>query len=80
MKYGTCEVCGANGIVTEHHRIKRGQQPALIKCKKNLINLCNECHYSIHHGKDGHALDQKLKLEMQNYMEFVFDKQYFSRE
>ena len=79
-KYGACEVCGANGIVTEHHRINRGQQPALIKCKKNLINLCNECHFSIHHGKDGHALDQKLKLEFQNYLEIVFDKQYFSRE
>lgn len=79
-KYGECEVCGANGIVTEHHRIKRGQQPALIKCKKNLINLCNECHYKIHHGKDGHALDIKLQLEFQNYLESNLLKQYITKE
>lgn len=79
-KYGECKVCGAATIVTEHHIIKRGQQPALIKCKRNLINLCNECHYSIHHGKEGHALDVKLQLEFQNFLEGSLLKQYFSRE
>lgn len=79
-KYGVCEVCGVNAIVTEHHKIKRSKQPHLVKCKKNIINLCNGCHYSIHHGKDGHALDIKLQLEFQNYLEMVFDKEYFSRE
>jgi hypothetical protein len=79
-KYGECEVCGTPGIVTEHHKIKRGQQSALIKCQKNLINLCNECHYSIHHGKNGHALDMKLQLEFQNFLEENLLKQYFSRE
>lgn len=79
-KYGECEVCGTNGMVTEHHKVKRSQQPALIKCKKNIINLCNGCHYKIHHGTDGHALDIKLQLEFQNYLELIFDKQYFTRE
>ncbi len=79
-KYGTCEVCGINGIVTEHHKIKRSQQPALIKCKMNLIDLCEKCHYSIHHGKEGHDLDETIKLQFQNYLEIVFNKDYFSRE
>lgn len=73
-------MCGINGIVTEHHKVKRSQQSALIKCKTNLIDLCEKCHYSIHHGKDGHDLDEIIKLQFQNYLEIVFNKDYFSRE
>lgn len=79
-KYGECEVCNVFGIITEHHRIKRSQQPALIKCKKNIINLCNECHYSIHHGKNGHALDIELQWGFQNFLEEKLLKQYFFRK
>ncbi|NHL28312.1 hypothetical protein FDF02_10245 [Clostridium botulinum] len=46
----------------------------------NLIDLCEKCHYSIHHGKDGHDLDETIKLQFQNYLEIVFNKDYFSRE
>ena len=79
-KLGECKVCGVNDIVTEHHRIKRGQQSALIKCKDNLIDLCTKCHYEIHHGKNGHALDLQLQWGFQNHLEDVFDKNEFTRE
>lgn len=77
-KEGTCNICGKYGRVTEHHKIRKSKKIALKKCKKNLTDLCDECHYSIHHGKNGHALDQKLKLEFQNFLEFIFDKQEFT--
>ena len=79
-KLGECKVCGVNDIVTEHHRIKRGQQSALIKCKDNLIDLCTKCHYEIHHGKNGHALDLQLQWGFQNHLEDIFDKKEFARD
>ncbi|NLK23198.1 MAG: hypothetical protein GX309_04240, partial [Clostridiales bacterium] len=32
------------------------------------------------HGKQGHQLDQKLKLSFQNKLEMLWDKQYLTRE
>lgn len=79
-KIGTCEECYSYGRITEHHKIRKSQQIALKECKKNLIYLCDECHYSIHHGTSGHALDTKLKLEFQNYLEMILLKEYFTVE
>jgi hypothetical protein len=78
-KIGTCEKCLSYGRVSQHHKIKRSQQIALRDCKKNLIYLCDNCHYSIHHG-NGHALDMELQLEFQNYLERILLKQYFTIE
>jgi hypothetical protein len=66
-KTGICSVCGASGIIEEHHIIKRSQSKALKNCELNLINLCIDCHKGTYgvHGKHGHKLDVKLKKELQ---------------
>lgn len=78
--YGNCEICNRYGLLDEHHKIFKGKRPSLKKCKKNLINLCSECHYSIHHGTNGHQLDKLIKLSFQNYLESIFNKEYFTQE
>lgn len=75
-----CEVCGIHTIVTEHHKIPKGKQPALKKCQKNLIDLCEKHHYEVHHDKNGQVLNKKLRLSFQNYLEVIFDKEYFTIE
>lgn len=79
-KYGNCEICGKNTLLDEHHKIKRSKQAGLIKCKYNIANICLECHYSIHHQGKGRTLDQYLKLTFQNFLESIFDKEYFTVE
>lgn len=76
-KYETC-ICGCRASEI-HHIMFRSQVPSLIKCKLNLIPLCQGCHYSIHHGK-GAALNNKLKLEFQNTLETLFIKEYLTEE
>ena len=79
-KLGTCKNCGAVGRITEHHKVKRSKQTALIKCKNNLIDLCDQCHYVIHHSPAGHKLDINIQLSFQNFLETKFLKEFISRE
>jgi hypothetical protein len=78
-KIGTCEECLSYGRITGHHKVFKSEQIALKECSKNIIYLCDECHYSIHHG-DGKKLSLKLKLQFQNYLESIFLKEYFTVE
>lgn len=76
-----CEVCGAQATES-HHIVKRSEVKALIKCEMNQVYLCTECHRGTYgvHGKHGHKLDKKLKLNFQNKLELIFDKELFTRE
>jgi hypothetical protein len=76
-----CQVCGSQATES-HHIVKRSEVKALIKCEINQAFLCTECHRGTYgvHGKEGHKLDIKLKLEMQNKLELIFDKEWFTRE
>lgn len=80
-KYKVCAECG-EGNVELHHIIFRSQVKALQNCKLNFIYLCPKCHRGTDgvHGKDGHALDQKLKLHFQNKLEFLFTRELLSKE
>ena len=76
-----CKVCGKPNP-EEHHIIKRSQAKFLINCKLNKVYLCAEEHrgkFGVH-GKNGSKLDKALKLEMQQNLEILMDKQYFTRE
>lgn len=78
-----CEICGSNHLVETHHIIKRKQAKYLENCKLNLINLCWDHHKGTYgvHGKYGHALDQKLKADLQRNFETIFGyKEEFTRE
>lgn len=76
-----CEMCGRE-YAELHHIQFRSQVPALVNSKINHIYLC-PYHHRSHagvHGRDGHQLDKKLKLEFQNKLEILFDKEYLSKE
>lgn len=68
-----CVVCGTpNG--ERHHRVYRSQCKPLEHCKKNIVRLCPNCHrgkWGVH-GKCGHKLDVKLKLEFQQWLGKIF--------
>lgn len=70
-----CFVCGATNT-EKHHIIKRSQSKALIKCELNLVELCPEHHRGHNgvHGKNGHALDIKLRKMLQRKLDRAFDK------
>lgn len=73
-----CKLCGRQASAY-HHIIYRSQNSSLIKCELNQIPVCTYCHTEIH-SKNGAALNRKLKLEFQNKLEELWDKQYLTRE
>ncbi len=76
-----CYVCG-KPYSEAHHICKRSQVPALTHSPLNIVYLCPVHHRSERgvHGRDGHELDLKLKLELQNKLELLFDKEYFTED
>lgn len=72
---GLCELCGSNYFVEVHHIVlgngKRNQHESIESC----IDLCWYHHHSKNgvHGMNGHELDLKLKLQLQ---EKYFSKGY----
>ena len=76
-----CEICGKPYAET-HRIIFRSEVKALEHCNLNLVNLCIEHHKGTYgpHGSKGAALNRKLKLEFQNTLELLWDKQYLTRE
>lgn len=76
-----CKVCG-NPYTELHHIMFRSEVKALEHCKLNLVNLCVEHHKGTYgvHGSKGASLNRKLKLEFQNTLEELWDKQYLTRE
>lgn len=75
-----CCICGRhNG--EEHHVVFRSEQKALIKCPHNKKHLCSDHHRGTYgvHGKNGQALNLKLKLDFQNWLQSVFiENRYYS--
>lgn len=75
-----CEICG-QAYAETHHIIYRRHCKPLENCKLNQIDLCYFHHRDhkegAHHNKE---LDTKLKLEFQNQLEILWDKQYLTRE
>lgn len=76
-----CKVCG-NPYTESHHVVFRSEVKSLECCKLNLVNLCIEHHKGTYgvHGSKGAALNRKLKLEFQNTLEELLDKQYLTKE
>ena len=77
-----CFVCGTYYNTELHHRIFRSQCKPLENCKLNHIYLCAEHHRGEKgvHGRNGHKLDRIIKLQFQNNLEILWDKQYLTRE
>ena len=80
MEYRECELCKLRPASEVHHIIYRSHCKALIKSNLNLISLCQQCHTKIHRGKESKELNKKLRLQFQNKLEILFDKQYLTEE
>lgn len=52
-QHNECQLCKANGLVevavTVHHMKYVRHHPELALTKDNLMCVCKECHYQIHH-------------------------------
>lgn len=76
-----CKVCGTSYGIESHHIVKRSQNSNLVNCKLNLVDLCYIHHRDhkkgVHFNKE---LDRKLKLELQDKLENLFDKDYLTKE
>ena len=81
MDYRPCAVCGGAGTEL-HHIVRRSHCKAMVHAEINLIALCPKHHrHNIHgvHGKNK-ELDNRLKLELQNKLEMLFDKEYLTED
>ena len=80
MEYRECELCKLRPASEVHNIIYRSHCKALIKSDINLIPLCQICHAKIHRGKESKELNKKLRLQFQNKLEILFDKEYLTEE
>ena len=80
MEYKECELCKLRPASEVHHIIYRSHCKALIKSNLNLISLCQQCHAKIHRGKESKELNKNLRLQFQNKLELLFDKEYLTEE
>ena len=80
MEYRECELCKLRPASEIHHIIYRSHCKALIKSNLNLISVCQQCHAKIHRGKESKELNKKLRLQFQNKLEILFDKEYLTEE
>ena len=80
MEYRECELCKLRPASEVHHIIYRSHCKALIKSDINLIPLCQICHAKVHRGKESKELNHKLRLQFQNKLEILFDKEYLTEE
>ena len=77
-----CEVCGISYGIEMHHRVFRSECKPLERCKLNHVYLCSNHHRGTYgvHGREGNKLNRKLKLELQNKLEMLFDKRELTEE
>ena len=77
-----CRECYSSYGIELHHIIYRSENKNLENCKLNHTYLCQEHHRGTYgvHGSKGSKLNRKLKLEFQNKLEMLLDKQYLTKE
>ena len=80
MEYRECELCKSRPAIEVHHIIYRSHCKALIKAEINYKYLCSDCHAKVHRGINSRELNYKLRLEFQNKLEILFDKEYLTEE
>lgn len=73
-------ICGQRATEL-HHIVFRSKVKALENCKLNHIYLCPNCHRGTAgvHGRDGNYLDTRLKLQFQNKLEIMLDKEQLTK-
>lgn len=58
-----CQLCKEKGLYVPatnvHHKRTVREAPWLALTKSNLLCLCDECHYAIHHGQKNRWDDER---------------------
>ena len=64
---GLCELCLSPNMTELHHCISGNGKRKQHESVESVINLCWECHRGTYgvHGREGRALDLKLKKRLQ---------------
>lgn len=64
---GECVNCKRYGIVERHHVVHGRGKRRECETPESVVYLCPLCHRGSRgvHGKDGHALDMRLKRDLQ---------------
>ena len=62
-----CTICGSNYLVEEHHIVHGRGKRKYCETEQSKVYLCYEHHRGTFgvHGRAGHELDIRLKLELQ---------------
>ncbi|WP_338631315.1 hypothetical protein [Clostridium baratii] len=80
-----CISCGKSEYVIamhKHHVVSRKQQPALINCELNLVDICVKCHTTgpnAIHNK-GYEKLKKLKRDKQAEYYNIFNKEFYTKD
>lgn len=76
-----CEACGRMPREM-HHVVFRSQCKAMIKARINHVYLCPEHHRGMNgvHGKNGRELDIKLKMELQQKLFQLFNRESYIKK
>lgn len=77
MEY--CEVCGRNQV-EHHHIVSRRQAIYMTNIKLNIKTLCIEHHKGSKGAHGNRAVDLKYKLELQEKLILLFDKDFYSEK
>ena len=77
-----CKICGSTVNLQKHHVISRKQQPALIKCEMNLVDLCVYCHTSGPRAVHGNGFNELKKMRIEKQREYfeIFNEEKYSKE
>lgn len=78
----SCKLCGSTYNIQAHHIVSRKQQPALVNCKLNLVDLCADCHVAgpnAIHNK-GFVNLKKLRLEKQREYFEIFSEEFYTKD
>lgn len=80
-----CILCGKSQYAVEmhkHHVVSRKQQPALINCELNLVDICVNCHVAgpnAIHNK-GYENLKKLRKKKQSEYYNIFYKEFYTKD
>lgn len=72
-KYPICLVCG-QPTTEMHHFIQKSQSLALRWDEKNLIPLCQSCHYKIHRIGDAEIISTIIRKKGEAWEKYIYAK------
>ena len=77
-----CKLCGSTQNIQAHHVVSRKQQPALINCKLNLVNLCANCHVLAPNAVHNNGIKQLKQLRIEKQREYynLFELKYYPKD